>query len=109
MATDVNSIIKQILDAASQRGGETWDKIKSGAPLYTKAYAQSLADIAEAVASGDMSVADGEAHAQTARLLLIQGFAFSSQVVLYEVQKFIDGVIQTLKDAINSKLPIALL
>ncbi|MHC4048970.1 hypothetical protein [Bradyrhizobium sp. 25ACV] len=109
MATDVNSIIQQILDAASLRGGETWDKIKSGAPLYTKAYAQSLVDIAEAVASGDMSVTDGEAHAQTARLLLIQGFAFSSQVVLYEVQKFIDSVIQTLKDAINSKLPIALL
>lgn len=109
MAVDINPIVKQILDTAADKGGEAWNKVQKGAPLYVKGYAQSLADIAEAVVSGDMTVEEGKSHAHTAELLLVQGLAFTSQVVLFEIQAFIDGVLATLKGAINAKLPVAIL
>lgn len=109
MDVDVDAIVKQILNAAAASGDHVWQGMKHGAPLYVKAYAQTIADIAKAVADGEMTKEQGEDHAQTAQLLLVQGIAFTSQVILSEAQKFIDGIIDTLKSAINAKLPVAVL
>jgi len=106
---DVGALTGQILQQAATIGGETWDKIQKSTPLYAKAYVQSLADIAEGVVGGEITKKDAKMYVQNARLLLVMGIANTSHIVLSQVQKFMDGVIASLKTAINAALPIALL
>lgn len=104
-----NDIAKLILNRAAQVPGETWSKIKQGAKLYTTGYAQNLVDIAQALADGDITQDEAKINAENAELLLAMGVANAQEVTLNEVQKFFDDVINILKGAINSKLPIAVL
>lgn len=108
----VDQISADILSAAAQIGGETWLKIKKSAPIFVRAYAQSLVDTAAGVALGPVdgfSKADGKMYAKTARLHLIMGVAHTNQILLVQAQKFIDKALAIAKDAVNSRLPIALL
>ncbi|MER8652906.1 MULTISPECIES: hypothetical protein [unclassified Mesorhizobium] len=102
-------LAKQILAQAAATGGETWGKIQKSAPLYVKSYAQSLVDIAAGVVAGEITKKDAKMYVQNAHLLLVMGIANTSHIILAQVQKFIDGVIATLKSAINAALPIAIL
>lgn len=104
-----NDIAKLILNRAAQVPGQTWSKIKQGAKLYTTGYAQNLVDIAQALADGDITQDEAKINAENAELLLAMGVANAQEVTLNEVQKFFDDVINILKGAINSKLPIAVL
>src|SRR5262249_39582903 len=109
MATDVDSIVKAILSEGAKQGGNTWDAIRKSAPLYVKAYAQNLADIAEGVAAEQISKKDAKMYVKNAKLLLVMGIANTSEIVLHSVQVFVDGVISILKGVINAKLPIPIL
>ena len=42
-------------------------------------------------------------------MLLVQAITNAAQVLLYEVQSFVDKVLGFLKKSINSKLPVPLL
>jgi hypothetical protein len=106
---NVSDLAKQILAQAASIGGETWGKIQQSAPLYVKSYVQSLADIAEGVVAGEITKKDAKMYVQNARLLLVMGIANTSHIILAQVQQFMDGVIATLKGAINAALPIAIL
>ena len=106
---DVNGIVKLIIDEAISTGGDTWNRIKKSMPLYTRGYAQNLADIAEGVASGEISAWDGAMYTQNAELILIMAVANTAQVIYFKVQQFINKVLSILKGAINSKLPVPLL
>jgi len=108
MAT-ATSIASSILTEAAHLGGETWVKISKATKIYTRGYAQSLIDIAAGVAKGEISVADGKIYARNARFLLSQLIANVSQIVLHEVQNFLNKVLGIIKDAINAALGIALL
>lgn len=103
------AIANQILAEAIKVGGATWTKIEKAAPLYVRGYAQSLIDIAEGVAAGEISKADAKMFVANAKLLLIMGIANTSHIILAQVQRFMDGVIKTLKTAINASLPVAIL
>lgn len=108
-AIDVNGIAAKILQEANNVGGDTWTRIRKSAPLYVRGYAQALADIAEGVKEGGISPDDRQMYVDNAELLLVQGIANTSQIVLVEVQKFIDGVLSLAKGFINSKLPVPIL
>jgi hypothetical protein len=108
-AIDVDGIAAQILAQAKNAAGGTWTKIKKATPLYARGYAQALADIAQGVADGEISKKDAKMYAQNAELILVMSIANTSQIVLHEVQKLIDGVLGVLKSAINAKLPVPLL
>lgn len=104
-----DDIAKLIIARAAQVPGNTWDKIKQGAKLYTTGYAQNLIDIAQALADGDIGPDEAKMNAENAELLLAMGVANAQEVTLNEVQNFFNDVIGILKTAINSKLPIAVL
>lgn len=108
----MQAVAGEILASAVAVGGETWNKIRKSAPIFIKAYAQSLVDIAEAVALGPeegISRKDARIFLQNARLLLVMGIANTNQILLVQAQKFIDKVIGIARAAINSALPIAIL
>lgn len=108
----VDAIADEILAAAIGIGGETWQKVKKSAPIFVKAYAQSLVDIAAGVAQGPVtgiSKADGKIFADNAKLLLVMGIANTNQILFAQVQKFINQVISIAKSAVNARLPIAIL
>lgn len=109
MSIDVASIAQQILSEAVNTGGKTWEKIRKAAPFFIEGYAQSLAKAAQAVANGGVTAAEGRMIASHARLIMVQGIAFSTVVILTQVQAFMDGVIDTVKTAINAALPVAIL
>lgn len=103
------AIASQILAEAIKVGGATWTKIEKTAPLYVRGYARSLEDIAAGVVSGEISKADARMFVANAKLLLVMGIANTSQIILAQVQSFMNGVIKTLKTAINASLPVAIL
>lgn len=109
MNVDVGAIVNQILAEAAAVGGVTWQKIQTSAPFFVRGYVQVLADVAEGVAKHEISKSDGKMIVQNARILLDQGIANTSQIILSQVQKFINSVISTLKSAINGALPIPVL
>jgi hypothetical protein len=109
MPIDVNGIWQQILASAATQGGTTWDSIKKSAPLYTKGYAQNLADIASGLAAGEITKADADMYVKNANLLLVMGVANTSHIVFDAVQKFFDSVIAISKTSINAALPVAIL
>lgn len=109
MAINVGALGNTIINEAIRRGGGIWTKIQSGAPLYIRGFAQTLASIAAGVAKGDISKKDAAMYVRNARLLLIMGIANTSHVVLIEVQAFIDGVLNAVRASINGALPIAIL
>ena len=98
-----------IINEAIGRGGSTWTKIQSAAPLYIRGFAQTLASIAAGVAKGEISKKDAAMYVRNARLLLIMGIANTCQVVLIEVQTFIENVLNAVRASINGALPIAIL
>jgi hypothetical protein len=98
-----------ILGEAAKVPGETWTKIQQAAKLYVNGYSQNLLDIAQGVVDGDLTPDEGKMNAINAQLLLEMGIANTSEIVLNEVQQFINNVIGILKTAINSKLPIPIL
>jgi|SRR5713101_6948310 len=106
---DVSGIASQILKQASKLGGDTWTRIQKSAPIYVRGYAQALADIAEGVKKGEISESDGKMYAENAELLLVQGIANTSQIVLVEVQRLFASVLSVLKSSINAKLPVPIL
>ncbi|MGK9165628.1 hypothetical protein KXR53_04990 [Inquilinus limosus] len=107
--SDVEKIATQILREAAQIGGRTWNEIRKSASFYIRGYAQSLVDIASGVASGDITKKDGVVYTRNAFFMLAQGIANTAQVILFEVQNFLNRVLSILKGAINSALPIAIL
>jgi hypothetical protein len=106
---DVSGIVKQLFSEATKVGGDTWKGMQKSAPLYFRGYAQALADIAEGVAAGEISQEDAELYIQNARLVLAMSIANTTQLVLFQVQSFMDKVLGVAKGAINSRLPVALL
>lgn len=109
MAINVGALGNTIINEAIRRGGGIWTKIQSGAPLYIRGFAQTLAGIAAGVAKGEISKKDAAMYVRNARLLLVMGIANTSPVVLIEVQAFIDGVLNAVRASINGALPIAIL
>jgi hypothetical protein len=108
MAT-AGDIGKLILAKAAQVPGDTWSKIEQATKLYINGYSQNLLDIAQGVVDGDITPDEGKLNATNAQLLLEMGIANTTEIVLNEVQQFINNVIGILKTAINSKLPVAIL
>ena len=106
---DVTGIGYVIIQEAIRRAGGTWDSIRKAAPLYMRAYAQTLADIAAGVVRGEITKKDAAMYVRNARLLLIMGIANTTQTVLVQVQAFIDSVLKAVKASINGALPIAIL
>jgi hypothetical protein len=109
MPINVGVLGNTIINEAIRRGGSTWTKIQSAAPLYIRGFAQTLASIAAGVVKGEISKKDAAMYVRNARLLLIMGIANTSHVVLIEVQAFIDGAINAARASINAALPIAIL
>ncbi|MBL8583653.1 MAG: hypothetical protein JNL61_15705 [Rhizobiaceae bacterium] len=108
----LDAVAREILNAAAEIGGETWVKIRKSAPIFVRAYAQSLLDIAAGVALGPkdgISKSDAKIFIQNARLLLIMGIANTNQILLVQAQKFIDRAIAAARAAVNKALPISLL
>lgn len=104
-----DEISKLILQRAAQVPGNTWDKIKQAAKLYTTGYTQALVDIAQGLKDGDITPKEAEMNAANAQLLLAMGVANATEITLAEVQSFFNDVINILKSTINSKLPIPIL
>lgn len=109
MSIDVDALANQILSQAIATGGATWGKIKKTAPFFIEGYAQIIAKTALKVAAGKLSKADGHMIEEHARLMLAQGIATTSLIILSQVQAFINGVIATVRIAINAALPVPLL
>jgi hypothetical protein len=110
MATiDVNGIAKQIILEAEKLGGDTWTRVQKAAPLYFRGYAQGLADIADGVRKGEITEEEAKIYAKNAQILLVQGITNTAQILLHQVQVFVDKILGVLKGAINSKLPVPLL
>lgn len=110
MATvDVSGIVAQLVGEATKTGGDTWKRIQKSAPLYFRGYAQGLADIADGVLAGEITPAEAKIYTQNAHLLLVQGIANTSHVVLFQVQTFVNKVLDVLKTSINAALPVKLL
>lgn len=104
-----NDIAADLISAAINISGDTWIRIQQSAPLYFKAYAQSLLDIAEGLHQGEISEADAKMYAETSRLVLVMAIANTSHIIFAKVQQFIDAVIDVARDAINSRLPVPIL
>ena len=109
MSINIDAISNQILSQAIAAGGATWDKIKKTAPFFIEGYAQIIGKTALKVAAGKLSKTDGRMIERHARLMLAQGIATTSLIILSQVQAFINGVIATVKTAINAALPVPLL
>ena len=109
LTPDLASIANQIIAQATTIGGDTWTKIKKSAPLYVRGFTQNLLDIAAGVVAKEISEKDAKLYAHNARLLLVQGIANTAQIMLVQVQKFIDSVLDILKGAINTTLKFAVL
>lgn len=109
MAINVGALGNTIINEAIKRGGGIWIKIQNAAPLYIRGFAQTLASIAAGVAKGEISKKDAAMYVRNARLLLIMGIANTCQVVLIEVQAFIDSVVNAARASINGALPVAIL
>jgi hypothetical protein len=109
ITADLASIANQIIAQATTIGGETWTKIQKSAPLYIRGYSQNLLDIAAGVLANEITKADAKLYLQNARLLLVQGIANTAQIMLVQVQKFIDSVLNIVKGAINTSLKVAIL
>lgn len=108
----VNTIAAEILSAAAEIGGETWDKIKKSAPIFVGAYAQALVDIAAGVAVGGkegFSRSEGRMYEQNARLLLVMGLANTNHILLVQAQKLIDVALKIARTAINDAIGIILI
>ena len=106
---DAAGLANLILTEAIKTGGSTWTKIQKSAPLYVRGYARTLIDIAEGVAAGEITKKDAAMYVTNAGLLLVMGIANTSQIVLTQVQSFMDAVLAALKTAINGALPVAIL
>ena len=106
---DLASIANQIISQATTIGGETWTKIQKSSPLYIRGFSQNLLDIAAGVLADEITKADAKLYLQNARLLLVQGIANTAQIMLVQVQKFIDSVLNIVKGAINTSLKVAIL
>jgi len=106
LAQDIGQLI---LNKAATVPGDTWKKIEQSSKLYTNGYAQNLIDIAQGVKDGDIEPDEAKINAANAKMLLAMAIAHTQEITLNEVQKFFDGVIDILKGAINSKLPIPIL
>lgn len=109
MTIDIDAIAHAILGQAAAIGGQTWTKIKNGATFYVRGYAQALASVATALTSGEITAAQARMHADNARIILMMGITNTSHIVLSQVQKFLNGVLDTVKDAINGALHVDLL
>jgi hypothetical protein len=109
MAVDVHAIAQQIISQAVEIGGDTWQRIRQSAPFFVEGYAQVVAKTSLGVAKGEIGKADGRMIVQNARLLLAQGIANTSQIILSQVQKFLDGVLAIVKGSINAALPFPIL
>ena len=109
MTVSVSGIADVIISEASRIGGGTWMKIRQAAPLYIRGFAQTAASIAAGVARGEISKKDAAMYAKNARLLLIMGIANTAQIVMVQVQAFIDNVLKAVKGAINGMLPLPIL
>lgn len=105
----VDAIAKTILSQAVKEGGDTWTAIQKALPLYAKGYAQTLVEIAAGRVADEITADDATMYADSAKLLLYMAVANTAQVTLNAVQVFLNGVIDTVKDAINKSLPIAIL
>jgi len=106
---NVAALGNTIINEAISRGSSIWPKIQSAAPLYIRGFAQTLASIAAGVAKGEITKKDAAMYVRNARLLLVMGVANTCQVVLVEVQGFMDSVLNALRASINAALPIAIL
>lgn len=108
-AIDIEKLQEGILGAAIGLGGNVWEKIQKSTPFFLKGYLQSVAEIAKQRAAGFITAADAKMFTKRAQHLLIQGIADTAQIVLIEVQSFINKLIGMVKDMINRALPIAIL
>lgn len=109
MPINLDALAQQFATEAAKIPGQTWQKIEAGSKMFLKSYLQSLADIADEVKAGRMSLAEGKNAAVSARFLLDMGIAHTMVVTLNEIQQFLDSVLSTLKTTINNALPIAIL
>jgi hypothetical protein len=109
MSINADAIARDILGQARKIGGETWKKIEKSAPFYVNGYAQVVTATAREVAAGGLSKSDGRMIVSNAKLLLSQGIANTSLIILSQVQKFINAVIGILKTQINAALPFPIL
>lgn len=107
MATsDIGNII---LSEAAKVPGNTWTKIKQASKLYVNGYSQSLQDIAQGIADGDITAQEGGIYVKNAANLFEMSIANMSEITLNEIQTFFNKVFGLAKAAINSKLPVPLL
>ena len=106
---DVTGIGNLIIQEAIRRGGNTWIGIQKAAPLYIRGYVQTLANIAAGVARAEITKKDAAMYVRNAHLLLVMGIANTTQIVMVQVQSFIDSVLKAVKPSINGALPIAIL
>jgi hypothetical protein len=106
---NASQLAKTILSQAATIGGGTWQKIEKAADIYVRGYAQTLVEIAKAAAAGDITGAEAKQYARNAKILLVMGITNMTQIVLHQVQSFINGVINTVKAQINAALPFAVL
>ena len=109
MSLNVDAIANQILSQATAAGGATWNKIRKTAPFFIEGYAQIIEKTALKVSEGKLSKVDGRMIERHARLMLAQGIATTSLIILSQVQAFVNGVIATVKTALNAALPVPLL
>jgi virulence-associated protein VapD len=106
---NIQSLGTQILSAAEKTGGDTWAKIQQASRLYVNGYVQALADISQAIASGDISKKEGTTYAKNAAFMFEMQIANVTEVTLNQIQTFMNSVMKLAKGAINKALPIPIL
>lgn len=102
-------LFSAVISEATASGVSIWTKIKTAATFYLRGFTQSLADIAASLAAGDISKVRAKEYARNAAVSLFMMIANVTQVVLFEIEKFLKTIFKTLKGLINKGIGISLL
>jgi hypothetical protein len=105
----IRSISEEILAGAAGIGDDLWQDIKQSAELFSRGYAQSLVDIARAVAVGDMSREEGESAAKAASFFFYMMIAQNTQATLTAIQRLMNAALGVVRHRINALLPVPVL
>ena len=106
----VGDIKNAIVAQAGKTGGATWQQGAAAVRANSTAYAQALESLSKGALSGEIPESEVADRAALALAMFAQAVQIEvSQILLSEIQTFLNAVIDAARVSINAALPFPVL
>ncbi|HAA04974.1 MAG TPA: hypothetical protein DCE18_16625 [Syntrophobacteraceae bacterium] len=109
MSIDAGQLFGQMVSAGAQAFGTGWAEVEKFARLEFRTLAQRIRDIGEGLAKNDFDLPTGKLLLAMQVNTATAAIAGATTLILLAVEEAINAVLETIKDAVNTALGVALL